>query len=180
MKIISLSNDVVISDPGQFIGQIQVTNVLPGNYHTMTKIVNGEFGKEISQLGLLHEDYFKQPKKWNWLMGHYLKTETGRIGIFSKETYQKDTYFDAYYDDNLSWFQRICHYIFEADDKWECYHRGVALLVGPGKNDFCVYVAKNDENQIVGFAIDLYVEPKNNDFVFKELGLRMTINEYDF
>jgi hypothetical protein len=175
MKIIDLKSEVVVSDPGQLTPQVKIGNVLPGNYRVNAKVVSGKFGKEVSLLGVLHEDYFKTPKNWVWYPIN-LKTETGRMGIFSEGSYQND----AYFEDSDNWLYCINKHIFKSEEKWSVYARGAMLLVGPENNNFCLYLAKNQRKQVVGFMIDFYLEGQENDLVFNEFGFHMEAKEIEF
>ena len=98
MKTITLSNEVMVSDPCYVVPtwcQYKMTNVLPGEYQSkVIKFDAGPWGKRCSFIIAVHKDH-NTDKKLNWRKDSTanIGVDSGQAGIFSMETYRKDEVF---------------------------------------------------------------------------------------
>lgn len=109
---INLGEKVMVSDPCYEMGtwcQGVIDNVLKGNYKcTLETSDEGEWGRRVSALQVVHEDYVKkflEYSKENFEVG----VDSGQAGIFDYEYYKK-----YHSDDNEiehvdnGWYWRVC------------------------------------------------------------------------
>lgn len=181
MKTIKLGEEVVVSDPCYEIPtwcQAIVKNVLPGNYRTLViKGDEGDWGTRCSRLIAIHEDYAHQDEKFRW--SSYpasIGVDSGQAGIFSIETYRKDTVFEGQKsnfnytpwkdDGGEQWYGHMCDRTL-GKEQWGTYSEGVVSSSGFGDGSYELLVATK-KNKVVGFIIDFYLDNRSNKEVVNE------------
>ena len=98
MRTITLSNEVMVSDPCYKVGtwcQHKLSNVLPGEYNTIAYSTDntGGWGRRIAALIVLHKDYLEEDIKWRTDRSADIGVDSGQCGIFSMESYRNDDIF---------------------------------------------------------------------------------------
>ena len=173
MKTITLSNEVMVSDPGYEVGtwcQHKLTNVLPGEYQcTVAMFDAGLWGTRCSFIIAVHKDY-NTDEKLNWRrIPIQIGVDSGIAGIFSIETYRKDEIFvtgqsehtkkygSRKNDGGEEWFGHMCDLADHLGDKWGVYPNGVVSRSGIGDGRKELRVAKH-KGKIVGMVLDFFIE----------------------
>jgi len=179
MTKIKLNSEVVVSDPCYDIPtwcHAIVNNVLPGYYQPfMKKHDAGNWGTRNSMLMVIHEDHqFEDSFEWEEYPAT-IGVDSGQAGIFSRETYRNDNHpiekgeadFDYGKDkEGDAWYMKMCQRTLGVIH-WGVYDEGVVCSSGFGDGSYQLFVAKNDEGQIVAMCIDFGVEEeKFIDFEF--------------
>lgn len=183
LKRIKLSENVIVSDPCYEVPtwcQVVLKNVLPGDYLTTTKTMN----ERIDMLIAIHYDYAIDTMKWE-LHDGTLGVDSGQCGIFDEATYRNDEVgrtidflngkspFNFPYNTDGTgevWYEKMCDRTLN-DDQWGIYDSGVVSSSGFGDGSYSLYIAKNNEDKIIGMLIDFGVKYKkkiNTEF-FKQL-----------
>jgi hypothetical protein len=178
MKTIKLGSEVVISDPCydlQTWCQKVVKNVLPGTYHTNVQRKDAEdWGIRNSLLGALHESYLLDNIVWKWEPGS-LGVDSGQLGFFDIMSYRN---LSAVPDLNFKlgeefltndseedqWYERICELTLETPEQWGTYESGVVSSSGFGDGSYSLYLAHNEDGQVIGFMVDFFVDDNDLDF----------------
>lgn len=172
MKTITLSNEVMVSDPCYTVGtwcQHKLTNVLPGEYQcTVAKFDAGPWGTRCSFIIAVHKDY-NTDEKLNWRKDTTadIGVDSGQAGIFSMETYRKDEVFvigqsehtkrwglSTKNDGGEEWYGHMCD--LTDGEGWGTYPNGIVSQSGIGDGSYELRVAKH-KGKIVGMVFDFHI-----------------------
>lgn len=165
--IIQFSNEVVVSDPCYTIPtwcQIIVKNVKEGNYIPFV-LENDEWGGRISALCVIHEEQAHQNCSLQWEEhGGTIGVDSGQCGIFSKDSYRKDSIFKIAPKFEYSgkekgdkWYAHMCDKTL-SDNMWGAYGYGVVSSSGIGDGSYDLYSLSDDDGKVVGLLIDYLME----------------------
>lgn len=175
MKTITLSNEVMVSDPCYVVPtwcQHKLTNVLPGEYNCqVVKFDDRYWGNRCSFIIAVHKDYNTEDKL-NWRkVNADIGVDSGQAGIFSMETYRKDevfvtgqSNFSKTYgtstrgkdDGGEEWYGHMCDMTLEGEG-WGAYPNGIVSRSGIGDGSYELRVAKH-KGKIVGMVLDFFME----------------------
>ena len=176
MKTITLSNEVMVSDPCYTVGtwcQHKLTNVLPGEYQTMVmKFQDSMWGNRCSFIIAVHKDYNTDEKlNWRKVAVADIGVDSGQAGIFSMETYRKDevfvtgqSNFSKTYgtstrgkdDGGEEWYGHMCDMTLEGEG-WGSYPNGIVSRSGIGDGSYELRVAKH-KGKVIGMVLDFFME----------------------
>jgi hypothetical protein len=162
MKTITLSNEVMVSDPGNQSGawcQHKLTNVLPGEYLcTVQKFEDRLRGKTNSYIIVVHKDYNTEDKL-NWRkLSFDIGVDSGQAGIFSIETYRNNEVFvtgSRKENDGEEWYRNICDFTLYPPF-WGTYPNGIVSSSGTGDGSYELRVAKH-KGKVVGILLDFHI-----------------------
>lgn len=179
LKRIKLSENVIVSDPCYEVPtwcQVKLHNVLPGDFLvTTTTHDTGDWGDRIDMLMAIHYDYAIDTMYWN-LHDGVLGVDSGQCGIFDEASYRNDEvgrtidfingkspFTFPYNTDGPgeTWYEKMCDKTL-TEPQWGTYDSGVASSSGYGDGSYSLYVAKNDEDEIIGILIDYGVSSEEN------------------
>ena len=180
MTKIKLNSEVVVSDPCYDIPtwcHAILTNVLPGYYQPfMKKHDSGFMGERNSMLLVIHEDHqFEDSFEWEEYPAT-IGVDSGQAGIFSRETYRNDNHsveegerLDFHMErrkEGDDWYIKMCQRTLGVI-QWGVYDEGVVCSSGFGDGSYQLFVAKNNQDQVVAMCIDFGVEEEQEiDFEF--------------
>ena len=159
MKTITLSNEVMVSDPGYEMGtfcQHKLTDVLPGEYQcTVVKFL----GNKCSYIIAVHKDYNTEDKlNWRKVATADIGVDSGQAGIFSMETYRNDSVFvsgSRKENDGEEWYDYMSEMTVDGD-RWGTYPNGIVSQSGNGDGSYELRVAKH-KGKIVGMVLDFHI-----------------------
>jgi hypothetical protein len=162
MKTITLSNEVMVSDPCYVVGtwcQHKLTNVLPGEYQsTVVKYDDRYWGNRNSFIIVVHKDYNTEDKL-NWRKLPFdIGVDSGQAGIFSMETYRNNEVFvtgSRKENDGEEWYRHISDYTLDTPF-WGTYPNGIVSSSGIGDGGYELRVAKH-KGKIVGILLDFFM-----------------------
>jgi len=171
MKTITLSNEVMVSDPGYVVGtwcQHKLTNVLPGEYQCkVIKFNAGPWGNRCSFIIAVHKDYNTEDKlNWRKVTKVDIGVDSGQAGFFSMETYRKDEVFVtgqsehtkrwviSKNDGGEEWYGHMCD--LTDGEGWGTYPNGIVSQSGIGDGGYELRVAKH-KGKIVGMVLDFHI-----------------------
>lgn len=163
--MIKLGNKVVVSDPCYELGTWcmgVIDNVLPGNYSIDIQL--NEEGR-CSNLFVLHECFNPMTVNWERNEEITIGVDSGQAGIFSFESYRNNEHaekniptpgqFDDW-DNNSEgelWYNKMCYMTCQDDIPGGSYDEGVVAQSGYGDGSYDLYIAENEDNQIVAIEI---------------------------
>jgi len=175
MKTITLSNEVMVSDPCYTVPtwcQHKLTDVLPGEYQCMVqKFDDLYWGNRCSFIIAVHKDYNTEDKlNWRKVSTADIGVDSGQAGIFSMETYRKDdvfvtgqSNFSKMYgtsnrgkdDGGEEWYGHMCDMTLEGEG-WGTYPNGIVSRSGCGDGSYELRVAKH-KGKVVGMVLDFFM-----------------------
>jgi len=163
MKTITLSNEVMVSDPCYVVGtwcQHKLTNVLPGEYQsTVVKYDDRYWGNRCSFIIVVHKDYNTEDKL-NWRKLPFdIGVDSGQAGIFSMETYRNDEVFvsgSRKKNDGEEWYEHMSNMTLDGE-RWGTYPNGIVSSSGIGDGGYELRVAKH-KGKVVGMFLDFFME----------------------
>ena len=172
MRTITLSNEVMVSDPCYTVPtwcQHKLTNVLPGEYQTkVVKYDDPMWGNRCSFIIAVHKDFNTEDKlNWRKVVAD-IGVDSGQAGIFSMETYRNDGVFvtgisehSKKYgtrkdDGGEEWYGHICD-LTDNNIRWGVYPNGIVSSSGIGDGSYELRVAKH-KGKIVGMVLDFFME----------------------
>ena len=83
--MIKLGHKAIVTDPCYTLDTwctYIVNNVLPGEYKTSVKLVDGgSWGKRVSELSAIHSEYITTPLEWE-LVSDNIGVDSGKCGIY--------------------------------------------------------------------------------------------------
>ena len=181
MKTITLSNEVMVSDPCYEVGtwcQHKLTNVLPGEYQcTVTKFQASLWGERCSFIIAVHKDYNTDEKlNWRSVKGATIGVDSAQAGFFSMETYRKDEIFvtgqsehskkwgSHKNDGGDEWYGHMCDLSDIYKDKWGTYPNGIVSSSGIGDGSYELRVAKH-KGKVIGMVLDFTIEKLTNQVI---------------
>jgi hypothetical protein len=162
MKTITLSNEVMVSDPCYTVPtwcQHKLTNVLPGEYQSTVVKFNDRYGGTINSfIIVVHKDYNTEDKL-NWRRLPFdIGVDTGQAGIFSMETYRNDEVFvtgSRKVNDGEEWYEHMSNMTLDGE-RWGTYPNGIVASSGIGDGGYELRVAKH-KGKIVGILLDFFM-----------------------
>lgn len=180
MKTITLSNEVMVSDPCYVVPtwcQHKLTNVLPGEYQCYVAKFEASFwGERCSFIITVHKDYNTDEKlNWRTLKSATVGVDSGQAGIFSMETYRKDGVFltgqsnftkkygSSKDDGGEDWYGHMCDITTEGNG-WGTYPNGIVSRSGCGDGSYELRVAKH-KGKVIGMVLDFGIEKLTNDVI---------------
>ena len=180
MKTITLSNEVMVSDPCYEVGtwcQHKLTNVLPGEYQcTVTKFQASLWGERCSFIIAVHKDYNTDEKlNWRIVKGATIGVDSGQAGLFSMDTYRNDevfvtgqSNFSKLYgslnnDGGEEWYGHMCDMTL-TEIGWDAYPNGIVSRSGIEDGSYELRVAKH-KGKIVGIVLDFTIEKLTNQVI---------------
>lgn len=171
----SLGNKVMVSDPCYGTNawcQGVLENVRKGFWDAYIKMTDkGNWGKRVAELIVINLDYNDEydgltSEDINELQEFEVGVDSGTAGIFDYEYYCK--HHDNKHADE-DWYEKQIHHQFfptHNEIDWEksifTEFEGVASNSGYGDGGYDCYVARNEENEIVGIKI-VYISDEEND-----------------
>ena len=167
MKTITLSNEVMVSDPCYVVPtwcQHKMTNVLPGEYQcTVEKFEDLYWGNRCSYIIAVHKDYNTEDKlNWRKVTTADIGVDSGQAGFFSMETYRNDEVFMEKSNcgfnndsDGDHWYNHMCDRTL-TDISWGTYPNGIVSSSGIGDGSYELRVAKH-KGKIVGMVLDFHI-----------------------
>jgi len=163
MKTITLSNEVMVSDPCYVVGtwcQHKLTNVLPGEYQsTVVKYDDRYWGNRNSFIIVVHKDYNTEDKL-NWRKLPFdIGVDSGQAGIFSMETYRNNEVFvtgSRKENDGEEWYEHMSNMTLDGE-RWGTYPNGIVSSSGIGDGGYELRVAKH-KGKVVGMFLDFFME----------------------
>jgi hypothetical protein len=181
MKTITLSNEVMVSDPCYEVPtwcQHKLTNVLPGEYQcTVAKFQASLWGERCSFIIAVHKDYNTDEKlNWRTVKAATIGVDSAQAGFFSMETYRKDEIFvtgqsehskrwgSHKNDGGDEWYGHMCDLSDIYKDKWGTYPNGIVSSSGIGDGSYELRVAKH-KGKIVGMVLDFGIEKLSNQVI---------------
>jgi hypothetical protein len=166
MKLINLSENVMVSDPCYSLDtwcQTKLNNVLPGNYIVDVDYSDeGSWGNRVSGITVLHESITGGDLDWDY--AGECGVDSGQCGIFCMTGYRNDeiaesitspdTDFVLPYNDTEGdkWYEKMCRFTL-GEDKWGMYDTGVVTSSGIGDGMYPLYVVR-DGDKIVGMRVE--------------------------
>jgi hypothetical protein len=162
MKTITLSNEVMVSDPCYTVPtwcQHKLTDVLPGEYQcTVQKYNDRVWGNRCSFIIVVHKNYNTEDKL-NWRKLPFdIGVDSGQAGIFSMETYRNNEVFvtgSRKENDGEEWYEHMCD--LTDGEGWGSYPNGIVSSSGIGDGGYELRVAKH-KGKIVGMFLDFFME----------------------
>jgi len=163
MKTITLSNEVMVSDPCYKVPtwcQHKLINVLPGEYQsTVVKFNDRYWGNRNSFIIVVHKDYNTEDKL-NWRKLPFdIGVDSGQAGIFSMETYRNDEVFvsgSRKENDGEEWYEHMSNMTLDGE-RWGTYPNGIVSSSGIGDGGYELRVAKH-KGKVVGVLLDFFME----------------------
>ena len=174
MKTMTLSNEVMVSDPCYTVGtwcQHKLTNVLPGEYQTkVMKFQDPMWGNRCSFIIAVHKDHNTEDKlNWRKVVAD-IGVDSGQAGVFSMDTYRKDEVFVTGISEHSKrygqyskkeqegeeWYGHICD-LTDNSERWGTYSNGIVSSSGIGDGSYELRVAKH-KGKIVGILLDFFME----------------------
>jgi hypothetical protein len=170
MKTITLSNEVMVSDPCYVVGtwcQHKLTNVLPGEYQsTVVKYNDRYWGNRNSFIIAVHKDY-NTDKKLNWRRLPFdIGVDSGQAGIFSMDTYRNDEVFvsgSRKENDGEEWYEHMSNMTLDGE-RWGTYPNGIVASSGIGDGGYELRVAKH-KGKVVGILLDFFMDKLTNNTI---------------
>jgi hypothetical protein len=177
LKRIKLSENVIVSDPcyeAPTWCQVKLDNVLPGDFLVHGKMFHDKlWGNRVDMLIAIHYDYAIDTMYWD-LHDGTLGVDSGQCGIFDEVTYRNDEVgktipflkgkspFDSFNTDSEGdvWYEKMCDNTLN-EDQWGTYDSGVVSSSGCGDGSYSLYIAKNDDEEIIGILIDYGMSDEN-------------------
>jgi hypothetical protein len=166
MKTITLSEKVVVSDPCYSLGtwcQTVIDNLLAGEYFVeVTKRKYADWGRRNIILSIGHKDHYNKLKIWKKIGN--IGVDSGQAGIFSFDSYRKDSIFkkkskfnkEAPFDlensEGDEWYGHMCDKTLSRYG-YGTYKNGVVSSSGMGDGSYPVFVSTVGD-KVVGILID--------------------------
>jgi hypothetical protein len=181
-NVITLEENVIISDPCYEVPtwcQSTLSNVLPGDYRVFCKKVDsGDWGNRVSMLLAVHGDHEFDSLEWNTHSD--IGVDSGQAGIFNVKQYRQDNeevtlgdgdisfFTESFYEkDGDRWYVKVCSHTL-GNNRWGSYRDGVVSSSGYGDGSYSVFTAENENGQVIGIAIDFFVEEYSNFEFYKD------------
>lgn len=171
-EIITLSNEVVVSDPCYSIPtwcQTILTSVLPGRYIVQVN-EDPESGRN-AELLVIHEDHYQKHLEYE----EYgtCGVDSGQLGIFDASSYRNDAIAadilipgDFVLPGDLSegdkWYEAMCRFTLGNDLQWGSYDAGVVSSSGYGDGVYPLEVSKDQDGNIVAMQV-IFIFPEDED-----------------
>jgi hypothetical protein len=163
MKTITLSNEVMVSDPCYKVPtwcQHKLTDVLPGEYQsTVVKFNDPIWGNRNSFIIVVHKD-FNTEDKLNWRKLPFdIGVDSAQAGIFSMETYRNDSVFvsgSRKENDGEEWYEHMSDMTLDGEG-WGTYSNGIVSRSGIGDGGYELRVAKH-KGKVVGILLDFFMD----------------------
>lgn len=155
--------------------QKKLSGVKPGNYFVFCRSTDdtGGWGERQSVLLAIHEDHINDDLKFRRTNG-IIGVDSGQAGIFSLDTYRKDSVVESveppkdsdfilpYRDsEGDAWYELMCKFTL-GNDGWGSYPNGVVSRSGYGDGGYDLLLARSNRS-IVAIGIDFLVED-NTEF----------------
>jgi hypothetical protein len=163
MKIITLTDKVIVSDPcyplNEQFGPVLLDNVLEGEYHTFVEHTKpGAWEGRISRLFAVHSNHYKNYKHLSWWkQDQTIGVDSGQAGIFTLDSYRNDKVFTGKqnnFNKDESWYGHICDRTL-SKEQWGTYENGVVSSSGFGDGEYELWLAKEDE-KVIAIAINFF------------------------
>lgn len=176
-KQIYLSKNVRVSDPcytDDVWCKTQLTNVLPGPYNWSVSFNDTSgWGHRVSGITLIH-DSFDDDDSIEWQYHSEIGVDSGQAGIFCETSYRNDEVassittppnVDFSYEENgegEAWYAKMCKFTL-SDDSYGAYDTGLVSSSGIGDGGYPLYVAYDDDNNIIAMKIDYLLDDEDED-----------------
>lgn len=148
-----LGHKVIVTDPCYNLDtwcNYIVSNVLPGEYKTSVKLTDGgDWGERVAELIATHIEYTRVTLDWEFV-SNQIGVDSGQCGIydFTYRLKQGNTI-----NNNSLFYKRAC----KCTDKEERYGEqedfGVTSCSGYGDGCYDLYIAKNQQKEVVAMKI---------------------------
>ena len=176
---IKLRQSVIVSDPCYTLGtwcQAKIDNVRSGNFNVFCKKFEA-WGLRPSLLLAVHEDYMGKELFFKEYDGE-IGVDSGQAGIFSAENFRKNpdiitkvptvgydgkdlSWLDALSKDDNSeeeqWYIKISKLTL-TEKQWGLFPTGVVSRSGLGDGGYTLYLAEDEEQNVVGLCLDYLIE----------------------
>ncbi len=176
-KQIYLSKNVRVSDPcytDDVWCKTQLTNVLPGPYNWSVSFNDTSgWGHRVSGITLIH-DSFDDDDSIEWQYHSEIGVDSGQAGIFCETSYRNDevassittpSNVDFPYEENGegdAWYAKMCKFTL-SDDSYGAYDTGLVSSSGIGDGGYPLYVAYDNDNNIIAMKIDYLLDDEDED-----------------
>ena len=177
MRTITLSNEVMVSDPCYTVPtwcQHKLTNVLPGEYQTkVVKYDDPMWGNRCSFIIAVHKDHNTEDKlNWRKVVAD-IGVDSGQAGIFCESSYRNDgiveniktpvSDFHIVFDgEGEKWYEAMCKFTLSGEGHWGSYDSGVVTSSGYGDGGYPLEVLRESNGYIVGMKIT-YLFPEDEE-----------------
>lgn len=159
--MIKLGHKAIVTDPCYSLDTwctYIVNNVLPGEYKTSVKLVDGgSWGKRVSELSAIHSEYITTPLEWE-LISDNIGVDSGQCGIydFSYRLSKGNNVHDSLF------YKKACKCTDREDYFGEQEDSGVTSRTGYGDGTYDLYMATNDDVDVVGIKV-VYIDEDAED-----------------
>lgn len=176
MEQIILSKNVRVSDPcytDDVWCKTQLTNVLPGAYNwTVSFNDTSGWGHRVSGITLIHES-FDDDDSIEWQYHSDIGVDSGQAGIFCETSYRNDEVAPSITTPDVNfmygeggegeaWYEKMCRFTLSSES-FGAYDTGVVSSSGIGDGSYPLYVAYDDNNNIIAMQLDYLMDDEDED-----------------
>lgn len=162
VQTINLGSNVVVSDPCYSRPtwcQTILEDVLPGRF--VVQVNEDPETTRCAEILVIHQDHIQ--KHLDFVEHSSCGVDSGQLGVFDAASYRDDAYaagittpevdFDmGNSQEGDAWYTKMCKFTL-SNDGWGAYDAGVVSGSGWGDGVYPLYVARNDQDQIVAMMI---------------------------
>ena len=158
--MIKLGHKAIVTDPCYSLDTwctYIVNNVLPGEYKTSVKLVDGgSWGKRVGELSAIHSEYTNTPLQWGFVSDN-IGVDSGQCGIydFNYRLAKGNNVHDSLF------YKKACKCTDGEDHFGEQEDSGVTSCSGYGDGSYDLYLTKNGDDDVVGIKI-VFIEDEGS------------------
>ena len=158
--MIKLGHKAIVTDPCYSLDTwctYIVNNVLPGEYKTSVKLVDGgSWGKRVGELSAIHSEYTNTPLQWGFVSDN-IGVDSGQCGIydFNYRLAKGNNVHDSLF------YKKACKCTDGEDHFGEQEDSGVTSCSGYGDGSYDLYLTKNGDDDVVGIKI-VFIEDEES------------------
>lgn len=156
-----LGHKVIVTDPCYSLDtwcNYIVSNVLPGEYKTSVKLTDGGFwGERVAELIAINTNYQTQPLRWE-LVSTDIGVDSGQCGIY-------DFSYRLSFGNSCQgsfFYKKACKCTDKEERYGEQEDSGVTSCSGYGDGCYYLYIAKNQQKEVVAMKI-VFIKEDNLD-----------------
>lgn len=158
--MITLGNKVIVTDPCYNLDvccNYVINNVLTGQYTTSVKLVDvGSWGNRVAELQAIHINHSQDTFNWE-LVYDDIGVDSGQCGIYNflyRLSYGVNVHHSFFYS-------KACRCTDEESQYGEQDNAGVTSRSGFGDGTYNLYVAKNEDQAVIGIKI-VFIEDEES------------------
>ena len=138
---------------------VVIDNVLSGEWKIMLGVRHSKPDNNAF-IECIHEDYFKDIRKYKWEKIFDIGVDSGQAGIYDMKYYGDDKQAPKSKDKTQlsAWYQMNSSVTGKATDYAGPIPHGAVSMSGYGDGMYPVYVAKNKDKQVIGVKI-IFIDP---------------------